>query len=220
MVPASIKPVAPRTSIRLVCFDLGGVLVRISRTWAQAMETAKVQSPLGNLDLPLSACPAFEEYQAGAIGSEEYTVRLAEFLGGVPIADARRVHAGILIEPYPGTYELVQELRTAGFLTGCLSNTNEPHWQLMCLGEDLPGIAALDIKVASHDIKAQKPHPDSFLAFEERSGVTGEHIAFFDDSEENVRTAARQGWNAHWVDYRGDTALQMRGVLDSLGVLR
>ena len=42
----------------------------------------------------------------------------------------------------------------------------------------------------------QKPDPAIFDRVTEQLGCAPEEIIFFDDSEENCRTAAERGWNA------------------------
>src|SRR5687768_3281795 len=101
--------------VEMVCFDLGGVLVRIARTWREAMLAAGLLPPPGEFESALTDCPAFDAYQAALIGSEEYLAELGRYLGGLSAEEARQVHVHILVEPYPGTIELVRDLRRAGY---------------------------------------------------------------------------------------------------------
>jgi glucose-1-phosphatase len=207
------------TAVEMVCFDLGGVLVRISQNWQEALDSAGVESPKGRIyTMPLTACEIFDQYQAGALDADAYFAGMAEFFGGISPEDAKKVHNGILIEPYPGTYKLVRDLHKAGYRTGCLSNTNEPHWETMHDGETLPAIASLGVKMASHDVKLQKPDEAIFRAFENASGLTGAQIVYFDDTAVNVDAAKGIGWRAYLIDPKADTTEQMRAALAAEGV--
>lgn len=193
-----------------VCFDLGGVLARIRHTWGEAMQGAGVErGSEAFLSLPLIACPAFNEFQAGQRALDSYLVELGRFLGGINVDQALAVHQAILVGPYPGTHELVRQLHQSGFITGCLSNTNEPHWQIMRHSGAYPAISELHVPFASHEVLLEKPHPEIYRAFAARASVPPEAIAFFDDSQPNVDAAIREGWRAWKIDPEGDPVTQM-----------
>lgn len=206
--------------IRLVCFDVGGVLIRITQLWHEAAAYAGVAiRPDFDPSLLLTDAPTFDPYQTGELDDDAYLASLAEYLGAGSAEEALAVHNHILIEPYPGIEALILELNQAGLATACLSNTNEPHWIEMNSSGRFPANEALWLRMASHEVRIQKPDPAIFRLFEQASGFHGDEIAFFDDTAPNVAVAKELGWHAFQVDPKGDTAAQMRGNLNNLGVL-
>ncbi len=194
--------------MKVVCFDLGGVLVRITLNVAEAGLRAGVP---GLPDVMFTDLACFLDYQAGRLGTEDYGVALSECLG-VSVEEALAVHNHIPIEPFPGTLELIQDLNSS-VITACLSNTNELHWREMLGSGRFPNVQALQVPVASHELGMEKPDPEIFEAFEQLVGVGGAEIVFFDDSYVNVAAAQSRGWQAHLIDATGDPSRQMRKML-------
>lgn len=206
--------------IRLVCFDLGGVLIRITQLWHEAAGYAGVKiRPDFDPTKLLPDAPSFDPYQTGEIDDEAYFEALAQYLGAESPTDALAVHNHILIEPYPGVEKLLSDLASAGLATACLSNTNAPHWVEMIESGRFPPVESLWLRMASHEVRLQKPDPAIFRFFEQASGFTGDQIAFFDDTNANVLVAQELGWHAYRIDPKGDTSAQMREHLNNLGVL-
>lgn len=202
----------------LVCFDLGGVLAQIRRTWQACAEAAGVATRLRADEVyEMVDFPLFDVYQMGRIGNVEYLSELGTYLGVSP-DDARKVHDAILIGPYPGTHELVRELKQNGVATACLSNTNAIHWETLN-SEVFPAIRDLDYKVVSHTINLVKPEPALFRLFDTDTQMSPQFVAFFDDHEGNVEAAQEHGWRAVLVDHQGDPAGQMREALVKMEVL-
>jgi putative hydrolase of the HAD superfamily len=164
-------------------------------------------------DDEIHAMPQFEAYQAGELTDAEYMRLLAAYLGGLPVGQAEEIHLSMLIEPYPGVLEIVEELNAAGIVTGCLSNTNAPHWQDLALNGRFPAVVAMKIKLASFAIDAAKPDSAAFRAFEQACGYAPEAIVLFDDSLINCQAAEALGWSALRIDPAADPARQMRGYL-------
>lgn len=204
----------------MVVFDLGGVMVRIRRTWQECAEASGIR-----LNLPpdppvyIWDLDPFNEYQAGGSQIRQYYVRLGELLGVSP-EEAETLHASILREPYPGTLELMMDLHGQETQTAILSNTNEAHWVRMMDASRFPNIAGLGCKVASFEVMLEKPDPRIYRRFEEISARCPAELVFFDDTEANVISARECGWDAHLIDPHGDTAAQMNGVLCGIGVIR
>ena len=200
-------------SRRIVAFDLGGVLVRICNLWSDAVELAlpaqRLNEGLGLLD----DSAALVAYQAGECDTSEYLVELAAFLGCTTPDQAKRVHNAILLEPFSGTAELAQDVLSAGLETGCLSNTNDLHWQEIFDSGRFPFADLLAVKVASHHVGVNKPDPAMFEAFERKSGFSGSEIVYFDDTMKNVEAARARGWQAHYVDPSDGPSSQVRRTL-------
>ena len=213
--------------IRLVCFDWGGVIVRICRSWAQGCEAAGLPVRDG------SAEPAHVErrghivrrFQNGLLSSEAFIRELARStLGLYTTAEVRAIHNAWLLEEYAGVGGIVRELNeTEGLATALLSNTNEMHFARQHPGDDgrpadFPTASRLDHHFASHLLGVSKPSPEIYHAVERATGRSPGEILFFDDTEDNITAARRLGWRAELIDHTGDVASQLRRCLGAHGV--
>jgi glucose-1-phosphatase len=191
-----------------VVFDLGGVLAKICHTWEEAARAAGLVRSSG-AKTSLYALEAFAAHQGGELPHDEYVGELAVFLG-CSREEAERTHNSILLEEYPGAAQLVEELKRAGYLTGCLSNTNEAHWEELSITGRFPTIRDLDMKMASHLVGINKPDPRVFELFTSRFGLEESRVYYFDDDSRNVAAACGAGWIGARIDPEGDTVAQMR----------
>lgn len=188
--------------------------MRINPTWGEAASHAGITPRCDPSALDaLGGFSAFEAFQAGEFEAGLFLDALAAHLGLSGPAEAEAVHQAILVEAYPGTAELVDELHRAGIATACLSNTNALHWDRMAHTPEFPAIYALQRKFASQELHLQKPEPAIYRAVEEATGVGPESIVFFDDGAHNVAGAVACGWRGCVIDPQGDTARQMRAFL-------
>ncbi|MBS1716877.1 MAG: HAD-IA family hydrolase [Armatimonadetes bacterium] len=202
--------------LRCVCFDLGGVLVKICRTWQHAASVHGISIALdAEPPIHIWELDEFNRFQRGEWDEPTYFTRLAARLN-VSEEEAERVHNGVLEAPYVGTLELIEDLETQGLVTACLSNTNHSHWVEMLETGRFPNVERLGVKVASHLARLEKPSPEIYKAFEEQSGFSGQEICFFDDLEANVLAAREAGWISHVIDPHGDPAIEMRELLSCL----
>lgn len=213
-------------SIDAVVFDFGGVLIRITRSWRQALERA------GLPDTPVVDDPAFAAaldaryvaFEDGSIDAPTYYQAIVDHSGGrLDRRAAERLHQAILIGPYPGVDRLVDAVRAAGLTAAVLSNTNPPHWRRMrALEGGPPEFAPLHLPspaVASFEVGVAKPQPGIYRALQTALDLPPGRILFFDDSEANVRGAREVGWQAEHIDFAGDPARQMRLHLQARGAL-
>ena len=216
---------------KVVCFDLGGVLVRICRSWDEACGHAKLPNRSADW-LASEECLAQRQnvgdrYQLGQLDCGGYYAALSEALRGLYSAsEVESIHTAWTLEEYPGVLELVRALNgTAGVSTACLSNTNHAHWQRLA-GLDGRGeyavVPELRHRLASHLVGYAKPDPQIYrlahATFSEAGAVQADNIFFFDDLASNVSAARSAGWTAFLVDHQGDTAQQMREHLLGVGI--
>jgi glucose-1-phosphatase len=219
------------TNERVVCFDLGGVLVRICNTWSEAC----VKAALAERNPEWFASDVWgrrrravgDRYQCGLIDCDSYHAELADNNEGAYTAlELRRIHDAWTLTEYPGALELVQALNALpSVTTACLSNTNHGHWVRLANLDgksEYPSVLALQHQLASHLLGCAKPDPRiyelAFATFAEGRRLAPGDVVFFDDLEENVRAARAAGWNAHRIDPAGDTAAQMRHFLAGAGI--
>ncbi len=214
-------------AVEVVCFDLGGVVLRIARSWAEGCVAAGVELRAEGPNTGGTRAEKLREvvdaYQRGAIACEAYYAEIAERLaGGYTPAEVRRVHEAWVFGEYPGMAALIAGLGAVdGLRTACLSNTNHAHWTPLA-GPDTacasPAIGALDVHLVSHELGAVKPDEAIYTIAERRLGVPPEAILFFDDLAENVAAARIRGWQAKVIDPAGDPAAQIRAHLEAAGV--
>jgi FMN phosphatase YigB (HAD superfamily) len=229
-------------STRVVCFDLGGVLVRICQTWAEACTRASL--PVRSAEWLASDAwrtarrQVGDRYQSGQLECAAYFAELASLSEGLfSAAEFEQIHGAWTLEHYPGALELVRTLNAQpDVLTACLSNTNHAHW-VRLVGADgrneYPAVAELRHQLASHLLRCAKPDARIYalaqatfaraIVSQARASGAAElrpsDILFFDDLPENVLAARAAGWTAFQVDPSGDTVAQMRGWLAGAGIL-
>jgi len=203
---------------RTVCFDIGGVLVRISQTWQECAQVAGIQcANLSQAPTPLIASEALNRFQEGLLDDSDYYRQLAQFLG-CDADSAEAAHRAILREEYPGARDLVCELICSDVRTACLSNTNAPHWTALTDPSAYPAIAALDRRCASHEWRLSKPDHRIYRRFNAELDSAPGATIFFDDSQQNVDEALAVGWMAFRIDPYGDPCAEMRAALVDAGV--
>lgn len=223
-------------SARVVCFDLGGVLVRLCQTWAEACTRAALPARnaeyLASLGWRELRRHAGARYQSGQIECAGYFAELAALSEGLfSAAEFEQLHHAWTLEHYPGALELVRALNALpGMITACLSNTNHAHWVRLVSADgnnEYPAVVELRYQLASHLLGCAKPDARIYqLAYAKLSEAANpggsplrpSDIVFFDDLSENVRAARDAGWTAFAVDPSGDTVAQMRGLLAGVGV--
>ena len=207
----------------IVVFDVGGVLVRAGRTWAED-RTCRVllfspswleQFEVRRLSLP--------RLGVGAVESERYFSLLSEASDGMLTPDdARRITRASPIVEYPGISRVFDVLDVGGIETALLMNVNEAEWARffpeMAVESEFPTLFRAQHRFASHSMGVAKPDPLAYSRVERETGHSGERILFFDDRTENVAAAQLLGWTSELIDHTGDTAAQLLGLRRRHGV--
>lgn len=232
----------------LVVFDLGGVVVRICRSWQEACAAAGVpfHPAVASAEQIASRKAVHHEYERGRMACGEFFQAVAQRTGGLYTAEAiRAIHDAWILEEYPGVGELIEQLHHLGVSTGVLSNTNHSHW-VQLVGDSVtlpkfPTPGRVRHCHASHLLGMAKPDAEIYHEFARRvaldwaAGVGGaggerdagsagvrlraENILFFDDLKPNIDAAREAGWRAEQIDHTGDPAAQMREILGRAGIL-
>lgn len=210
---------------KVVCFDLGGVLVRICRSWGEACKYASLLPRPGEPESLLTWADErrrlIDDYQRGAMQCDAYYRRLSELTQGQYTAsDTEAIHRSWIIGEYVGVGDVLQRIRDAGGVrAACLSNTNVAHWKRLLDERDMyPSLGLLDVPLLSHELGHIKPEEAIYAAAEERLGARGNEILFFDDLHENIAGARAAGWSAELIDHAAETAPQLHRWLDAYGV--
>ncbi|HYO95787.1 MAG TPA: HAD family hydrolase [Polyangiaceae bacterium] len=218
-------------NIRIVCFDLGGVLVRICRSWAEGCRAAglPVRRSSGGHAAGLLRRSLMQQLGTGKLDEAEWAERLARGLDGVySPGELMRIHHAWSQREYAGVAALIDALHDAQVITSCLSNTNHAHWRRLVHrdgqreldGEpEYPSVRRLMHQHASHLFGVAKPEPAIYAAFELAVQQPGPAILFFDDLPANVAMARTLGWKAETIDPRRETVPQIRRYLTAHGLL-
>ena len=220
MTPDSCAMPTPAGSIRLVCFDLGGVLIRICRTWAEGCRVAGVphRTPEAGADDPIAGiADLHRRHQMGEIDVSTFARLCSDRLDGLYAAqEILAVHRAWILGEYDGIAVNVEQVHRHQVATAALSNTNEEHWRRM---PEFASFGLIEHALASHELGMVKPEPQIYRHLEERLGVAGAQILFFDDLTANVTAARHRGWNAVLIDPEQETAPQVGAALREHGVV-
>lgn len=216
---------ANESDIKLICFDLGGVLVQIIHDWADAYRA-------GGWPLPEDANDAnwphrdprfhqlVDDYESGNIDCDSFFEQVAQQFQLESTEQAEAAIDAVLRGAYPGIPELLEVIHNSGLATACLSNTCARHWQVMLNHDDYAALQGLQHHFASHLIGARKPTQSVYKHVEMNTSFRPSQILFFDDKPENIEAARNRGWHAHRIDPHADPVSQMRDYLSSLGLLK
>lgn len=218
----------PIAKPELVVFDLGGVLIRICRSWSEACLAAGLPVRVDSSSISASGRrhELSERHGVGAIDSEEFFRAASHAMAGLYTPEeVRCIHDAWLLGEYPGVGSLISGIRGAGLRTGVLSNTNHAHWMRLAPPShggrgEFDSLGQIEHLHASHIMGLLKPDAGIYREFEQRTGFggRGREILFFDDLAENVEAARACGWQAEQIDHTGDTSAQMHAHLSRRGV--
>lgn len=207
---------------KIVCVDLGGVVVRICRSWTEGCAAANV--PLrgfveGSEDATRAQRhAAVTRYQRGLTAYPDFLCEISTIFGGIySPQEIGRIHQGWILGDYPGVAELLAGIQRSGIRVACLSNTNDAHWKQM--QETSPAFGVIETRHASHLLGLNKPDPAIYASFEQSTGCTRSEIFFADDLLENIHAAQARGWDTLHIDHEGDPARQIAEALAKRGVI-
>lgn len=215
------------SKISLVCFDWGGVILRICRSWGEGCLAAGlgVRGASATQEFASRRKRISREFETGRLSESSFLERMSEAMDGLyTVGEIERIHHAWLVDEYPGMDRVVDDLLGLGHVqTGMLSNTNSLHWARQQEHPQgtlthFPTAGRLRHRFASHLMGLAKPDASIFEAFARGVGMSPAEILFFDDLPDNVATAKACGWNAEQIDHTGDTATQIRAHLDRHGV--
>jgi putative hydrolase of the HAD superfamily len=206
-------------SVRLACFDLGGVVIRICRSWTEGCAAAglDVREPARWDEVKAARLALVHRHQVGRIDGTRFAQEISALWGGLySPAEIMGIHRAWLLGEYEGIGDLIESVHRAGLETAALSNTCHEHW---CRMGDYPAVMRIRHLLPSHQLGLQKPDPLIYRRAEQRLGYRGAEIIFFDDKIENVDAARDAGWHAEIIDPDGSTVPQITGALRARGVV-
>lgn len=212
----------PKPDIKLVCFDLGGVLIRICADWSQACGLVGVPVPAALTDDSLLAkLKDLSDRHELDLCDAACFARQAAALTGLTAAQIEAMARAWLRGPYPGVTEMIERVKRAGLRTACLSNTNRLHWAAMTdpASPNYLPLFRLDHQFTSFLARCLKPHAGIFRYVERHTGLEPNQILFFDDSPSNVEGARACGWRCEAIDATDNPPAQILAHLTRYGLM-
>jgi 2-haloacid dehalogenase len=200
-------------TIHAIIFDFGGVLIN----W----DPHKLYDPYFNNDRQaidrFLAEINFSEWNLAQDKGYPFAQAVLELSARFP-QYAELIHAydeqweESITGTVPGTVEILQRLKAAGFQLYGLTNWSaekfslvRPRYRVFDLFEDI---------IVSGDVKLIKPDPAIFKLLLDRINRQPEECLLVDDSQINVAAARRLGFSAiHFV-----SPMQLRSTLEEMGI--
>jgi len=207
-----MKTESAATDIRVLLFDVGGVLVQLSGVEVMLAWLGQTVTIDGLWRMWLQSAPV-RQFETGKIDANQFAVGvISEF--GLPVEPQRFLEAFIAWPTglYPGTLEMLARIPRS-YRRAILSNSNGLHWPRVV--NDMGLGAAFDSHFVSHLTGRIKPDSDAFEHVVDSLGCTPAQVLFLDDNSINVDAAQRFGMHA--VRVRG--AIETHGVLRDLGII-
>jgi len=181
------------SDIRVVLFDVGGVLVEVTGIDV-ILEWLGHRVSDEEVWRLWFGSPAVRAFETGRIGPVPFATGLLAELG-LEMSVERFLEAFVSwpARLYPGALELVSRIPPA-YTRAVLSNSNALHWPRV-MG-DLGLGSAFEHRFVSHLTGRIKPDSEAFQQVLESLGCAPEHVFFLDDSEVNVAAARTLGLRA------------------------
>jgi putative hydrolase of the HAD superfamily len=183
------------TDLDILLFDLGGVLIdfagfrELGRMLPEGGDRAEVRRRW-------ITSPLVQRFERADISPQAFADGVIQELG-LELSPDQFLAA--LVEwargPYPGARSLLERVPNS-YRLACLSNSNVLHTPLHRRHME----PLLDRLYFSDELGMVKPEREIFEMVISDLNVPPERIAFFDDTEINVRAARRAGMRAHVVD--------------------
>lgn len=178
------------TPIRVLLFDLGGVLVHFDAITPMMRLTEGRFTPAMVRRFWMTS-RAIDQHERGLMGTEEFAAAIMKEIGiSMPLPDFIEEYKSWEAGPYPGGKELLGELRKK-YRLACLSNNNPLHWDI--IGNRDGWAQEFEQTFLSFELKAMKPEPAIFEAVLKRLGCRPDEVFFVDDTAEHIDGAAKLG---------------------------
>jgi glucose-1-phosphatase len=178
---------------KVILFDLGGVLIKLVGV-PRMMELTNQRFTVPELWEKWLASPAIRLFESGKSTVEEFSKQIvAEFEIALLPSQYLEEFTSWPAGKYPGVNALLASVRKCAAI-GCLSNTNELHWNRMVSTMDF--IHLFDYTFPSHLTGRLKPDSDAYVHAAEQIGIQPHEALFLDDNRINIDGAKKAGMDA------------------------
>jgi glucose-1-phosphatase len=204
-----MKKAFPRDDLRVILFDLGGVLVQLDGV-ATLLELLEHRMSADDIWRLWASSPSVRAFETGKLAPAEFA---AAVLGELAVElEPQRFLESFVGWPnalYPGALDLLASIPRR-YQRAVLSNSNAVHWARVIDGMQLA--PTLDHYFSSHLIGKMKPDVAAFEHVLKALDCKPEEVLFLDDNVRNVDAASSIGMHAFLV--KGAAAAR-RTLLDA-----
>ncbi len=207
-----------KSQLKLIVFDIGGVMIQLAKDFKEACNWAGVTYRSFEYTASMEERRFINEmdYESGQISSQKYFHELRNIFDPYSLEEIEAIHMAYINKEFEGIKDIIITLKSKGYLTACLSNTSVSHWNELSNPDKYPSIGLLDYKGASFKMGLVKPDKEIYKAFERDVKVYGSSILFFDDRQDNIEVAEECGWNVVQIKKGVSSAEQIKGALQRL----
>lgn len=206
--------------IKNVVFDLGGVVIDLSRESAvKELDKLGLHEAGELLGLYRQEEPFLGLETGNKTTGEVFDLLRSRCNPGVSDSDIARAFEAFLVKLPPERLAALRELRAAGYGVYALSNTNPVMFHgwisRQFQQEGLRERDYFDGIVASFEEGTCKPDPEIFRTVLRRYGLEADETLMLDDSEANCEAAATVGMQTFRID-NSDSERAMTAVVENL----
>ena len=208
-----------------IIFDLGGVLLDLNMQGVgEACQRLGINPELffvkadeentSTVCHGISASKAITAYQVGEMTSEEFLSLVLSYCDkGITkddVIEAWNACIGLIPKE---RLDMILELRSKGYHTHLLSNTNDLHWEEIkrryFSTEDYTCADLFDHVFVSHEMHLAKPDAEIYREAVRQIGRPARQCLFIDDALVNVEGAQSEGLQGAWLDIRKESVCEL-----------
>ncbi len=189
--------------IKIILFDLGGVLVELTGVPTMHEWTQNRYDDETLWEAWLSS-PAVRSFEKGYSTAKQFGDQIIREMD-LPISSSEFIQAFRQwpIGLFPGVSHLMERLRN-DYTLACLSNSNVLHWSMLM--NDMGLETMFDHHFASHLMHRVKPDKEAFEYVLKSLDCKASSVLFLDDNDINVNSARDLGMMAYM--FKGPTATE------------
>jgi glucose-1-phosphatase len=201
--------------VHALLFDLGGVIVEIDFNRVFEIWGAHSGVSAATIKSRFSFDSCYESHERGQIAANVYFDSLRSSLG-IRLSDEqfREGWNTIFVGEIPGVAALLRQAKALVPLY-VLSNSNPTHYAYWAR-EYAETLGLFQKIFVSCRLGRRKPEAEAFAVVASEIGVPPENILFFDDTDENVRSATSLGMQAVHVKSIADIHNTLRKLLPQM----
>jgi putative hydrolase of the HAD superfamily len=196
--------------IEAIFFDLGNILVGIDGK--KAINTLREETGLTSNQIATRLSNSgFEEYEMGAISTEDFFASLKEALQYRGTAAELRDVCDNIFFPIEKNIAIARSLKGT-YKLGILSNTNASH--IAFVENQYDFFPLFDARIYSYQVHARKPFRKIYDVAKEALQAEAAKCLFIYDLIQNVEAAQELGWQAIHLTPETD----LRAALKTYGI--